>query len=860
MQASSIKSLHVHKDVIVLVDDQNWVWVQGLNTKMRLGVRTPSAASLKDQTQEDMETLVRTSIHLGRGEAILQIHTCPDQLFIHTSWEYLYISRIMKPSIVGSDDWIIDEQGVYVGVESQDQPTLDPYSNPEVDYNWLEASGWNENNLVSVQFASEPGFEVLTNIKAITFAGPSILFKRDREHCIFNWRLLIRDAVTVSTGLALTPILHQGSLVYYELHFPFVLDAIKYHTDFLYASSDSIHHVFSAPDRNTPLAWRYFRDTDFRVDQICLGDSQTAPLFAVRREHEALEYNQFTRTLYPLDEPGIQTQVLNRGAADLVQLAFLMEDESLVSYEGLVLCSDSQFAYCIVGIAGDRKIMVIKDDNRDPFELVNDRLYISIMGIDGYRALPQGVLTYDETEGVRYYTSCQDITAPTGLVLETQINGHTSYTVYKFAYDQPIINVQVTDTQMVIQTANVCYRYRFNPDGSVTCDLITLTAISNVTDRDDDKASNKLDIDHALQYPGTSYTSKTVDVIIQTDEDVLTKMCWLTTQAPYPDRLEIMAYSGNDTAGGDGVRRDVAERAVTQFASLYLTSHCTVSGLNTEAFGSVPDSIIISLGSVLHMCIVMLESYLPIHIPISVLEAVMGRDLTILEYEYVAKRESPEAFETMYTHRDDPDYMAACGYDSYLECLQAFVFYDPSERAQHISQTIAKGILSYTSITNLPCLNLPTLNYYFSGLYCIDRLSLKQSIIGHRVLIDLMHKLVDTATEEGLQGLLKNWSGTSVLLKESYSITASPEDMNIIQFKACFLAVQIPMHLVVGEDKLEPIDDLYALLTTPIDHIIDPPTETDSDEEIGSDEESQMAALLWTLREFELSNGYGSGY
>ena len=920
MQASvtlSIKETRVHKDVIVLVDEHNYVWVYGPNAKMRLGVAA----------NESMISPVRTSIQFKRGETIRQIYSTPDQLFIHTSRERLFISKVIKPSIVGDHDGITDEQGVYVGVQDRDLPEFVPSEDPlgadvpsefETLHQWLQDSQWKQKNLISVQFASTPGFEMLTNVYKISSAGPTILFTKNGMSCLFNWKLVVHRANQSDMGLALTPLLHRGSLIYYELQLPFEPSFIDYYQNFLYARVNQTHHVFSAPypGSDAPIVWRYFYRHNFSVRQLDLSESETDPMFVMWNEGKPYAYNQFTRSFTLLNKPGVQTEILNKGAADSVQIAFLKGGElgevedyisppwlipaSLVSNDGLVLCPNKKLSHYIRGISGDHRIMVISTDIRETYVAKDGILYLNIKELS-YRVYPCGILTHNKTKDLRYYTHAHLSVPPNmvrrdegacrpknGLyresghrfegVLESTIERtrgsgemreHSdrrtddtesllpdlmgSYVVYTFAEGFIPVKIHTTDALMVIQTTDSYYRYAFGVDGAITCDRISLVF-------SDDLSINRM----LVQRPRIPYKPPSIPVHVNAHDDVLAIMCKLALAASFPDQLEVTLISGADAARGIGAKRDFVEQALNQFVQTYMDTFSTMTCLRTKAFEDITDAQISLYGRMLHMSMTVLDTRLPIKLPISVLEAVLDRDLTVAEFEYVARAETPEAFECLQPFKNDLDYLATCGYDSYIECLQAFVHYDPSQHTRTISTHIAKGILDYTPIANTASMNLPTLNYYFSGRTCIDRLAFKQRITESPsvssppdflsaerpsssskcppLLRNLMHRLIDTVTEEALQNLLKNWSGTSVLLKKQYSVDASPEDTPTIQFRACFLTLRIPMCLVTGEHKLEPIESLYALLTAPIDHIVDPPLQVDSDvtdsnsEEIDSNE------------------------
>ena len=285
---------------------------------------------------------------------------------------------------------------------------------------------------------------------------------------------------------------------------------------------------------------------------------------------------------------------------------------------------------------------------------------------------------------------------------------------------------------------------------------------------------------------------------------------------------------GKDISFGDGTKREFMELAINEFAEKYLIKHNVCTEFNTSALEILSDHQLIIIGSMLHAIICHNLNNLPIRLPIIFISSLLSNLApNTSELEYFAKMEDPEAFYTIYKIRYDPEIIASTGYESYNKCLKILSKYCHEDDttdilAKKISDKIAIGFKTYGDIENIEMMNYPTLDYFLSGPYVIDRqLIIKKLIVSSDDNKSNSYKnqilnIIKTLPEDKLAILIKNWSGT-VVVKKTYDyivrIVNKAERFDYF-FGTCNIELVIKKKMMKN-----PL--LVELLTTPINSIVD---------------------------------------
>ena len=855
----TIKSSHIYRDTAAFIDTEGWIWVLGSNTCMYLGVKSPIG----------MTKPVRTSIRLNEGETIVQIYACLRLFAIYTSFKCLHISRVMKPSMFSNfEDVFDDNEGVYKGTEGCN----------EQSYNWLEESGLNRTKLRSVAFASEPGFvEPLTGIDNVAFWEDTCMFQQGPSHNLFNWRLCLRDAIGVCSALKLRPILHDQTLVYYKLRLPFSPDTVTYGNQFVHMQVGSRHHVLSAPDYHQVgddgaitvnlLSWRDFEMDGLRSEHIY---ASLVERFAVMKDGVLYGYDDITGSLKPKAcEPGARPIILNQHGADHPWLGFGEMDGTLTDVDGQPFYGPTPLIDSVIGIGCT--MPVIDSDSHAPYveEEDIDGLIINVHGLEWYYIVPQGIMTFDKVRGLRYYTN-KWITAPPQMRL-AEIIRNSADTIYSIGARlsdlEPITEAKVSYRMVVYQTASGQYfRYTFTDDRIEHRALVF-----------DHMEETEIDYE-SIEYLAPSDDMLQPKIVIGPNDDSLERLrsvaSWIGSY-PCVVRVEHV-LNGTIEAHGNGLQRDLAHKALILFANKFLLHRTGYTEFNFRALRTVPESILVDYGRMIHLAIVMLESHMPIRMPLAFLVAVMGREPTVAELERMISQTQPELFEEICALRDDPVGLADAGYDTYRDLLQGMMGYgiscvstneidamtDTNEAIREISAAMARGFGSYVLPRNLISMNTATLDCYLSGDFVINRAQFIRQLTfpqidteepppqpiptcilkGCKELKKHISTLIRTGTEKQLEDLLKNWTGTTVLCDDDYTLVVRT-DIDGIRFHTCFSAIDVPLCMIEGL-----IEDLYSDLTRPIDYISDRHAVIRDDADNGSDSDRDSPVELPTIQ------------
>ena len=280
----------------------------------------------------------------------------------------------------------------------------------------------------------------------------------------------------------------------------------------------------------------------------------------------------------------------------------------------------------------------------------------------------------------------------------------------------------------------------------------------------------------------------------------------------YIEKGEIISY-------GDGPKREFLETAVMEFFETCLIQNNVCTYFNMDMITSFTSDELYCIGLMLHTIICHSKNHLPFRLPILLLKAVKGRKLKKIELEYFAQNEDPEIFNNARQFSDDPDGFKSLDSDfaTYEDLLYDICGCKNMKKSSEINSDIAKGIIAYSEIKNLDIMNYPTLDYYFSGNYTINRLTLLKNLKIMRTYKETITHIIKTLPEKKLYVLLRNWSGTSVV-KKSFVYEIVVEKKSDLYFATCSITIHIPKELLINP-IMQP--HLVDMLCTPITTMID---------------------------------------
>ena len=865
----AIKHVHMCGNQSLFTDQFRCLWIMGANSNGCLGVSTT-----------DINCPVRTEIRLEPNEYVTEFYQWDRLTVIYTNCKRLFISRVIYNAAC-KENLIVEADGTYPAVPRPSNQTLSwpeslsttfsmPYaphiptpantsiepaaSNvplpspahrpwPTVEPSDLLAyhttpleplhdfgTNYGHDNskfqsscssTCSVHFASEPGFAPpLLDIDEVTFIGSTIFFRCGLNHYVYDWRLTIGASIWNNLGLALTPVQHQRVLTYYQLHLPFSLDTFKYCNNFTYMKSGSVHHVLSADireDAELPLSWRYFELEGLDPNHIHVDNPY--PELLVLHNNIMYLHLAITNTLRPVIDLGTRIYTFYRSMHDQ-GFACVSKRGYVIEYPSVVHCLENDLTDSIVNacvsIPKDAGMLIIDHDSTESYMVRADALFINIRGAIKYQLTKDGVLIYKADRHLELCVINSVLDQPhLKLIHKFSIRDHT-YRVYEWVgeFSQPD-SIQTSEDMALLEHDSQYRKYLLAPhkDAKAITD-ITLSSPSTIISVHPIFAA----------HPVIKYSPIPIAVSIASCADRLERLSAIAEMFSVGTKLSITYICKTRVIShGQGVLRVLVQDAVSQFASIYLTKHRASTSFKVEAFEGISAHKLYILGRMLHMAIIVTKSFLPIRLPLALMVALKKREPTVPELEYVARKESPEAFDRLQAYRNDPDELAACGYDSYRESLCVLTHYDTNrpevnERTLVLSELLAEGFLSYTPITHLVAANIPTIDYYISGPYSIDRTLLKDRLTGSNPIKQFMTEIITALPEEQLAILLRNWAGTAVLIDSPYTLKECNSE---IFFQTCTLTLEMPLKFCTNESIDIPRTTVIEILTTPIDHIRD---------------------------------------
>lgn len=703
-------------------------------------------------------------------------------------------------------------------------------------------------NLRSVHYASEPGFhEPLLDIDEVTCTEGTIFFRRGNNHYVYDWRLTAGSALWGNLGIALIPTQHAQVLTYYQLDIPFTPTVTLYSTDYLYMRNNSRHHVFTSrccdtseddTSTKTQLSWIYFKMHGLTPDHIHVSGNRST--INVHHKGALYQYIHILKKLVKVTSCNLFSSMVRGGSGTTCDdpdgpllFAPSARDDKLVIYGGTSwdACIRDLVPHIIdihrCGVFYSDTIVLIDHPDHEVHKRFDARAHVIIFNTD---TVVEYVLTgcgiaFTDRDGEAYFCICfrpedTDLSLIETIQVRPDEDDDSQYYVCRWDNKPcpgPVTSLQSHTNAIVFKGGNGSWH---------TCRLETdeLSPYTTLAIGCVPKTKSVTRVNPKLisrPKPG----GIRVPISIQTCADRLERLSTMAELFNIETRFAIsFDRKSRAVSYGEGPKLVFTQDALSQFASTYLTQHQALPTFNLEAFTGMAAPKLYAYGRMLHMAMTITESNLSIRLPLALLAAIKDRKPTIEELEFVAEKENPQVYSTVKPYRDDAAGLLDCGYTSYQECLETLVHYVTDEhtpKIKAISRTIAEGLQSYAGIANLSKMNIPTLDYYMSGDYQINR-NLLGSLLDFKssaqFAVSFIRNLIASLPEEKLAVLLRNWTGTTVVINKPYYVESGRD----LMFKTCSMTLTVPSKLMTDQpgSPFTP-ETLTELLTTPVDYIRD---------------------------------------
>ena len=287
---------------------------------------------------------------------------------------------------------------------------------------------------------------------------------------------------------------------------------------------------------------------------------------------------------------------------------------------------------------------------------------------------------------------------------------------------------------------------------------------------------------------------------------------------------------GRYIAQGNGVKRDFLHNVVDEFVKLYCVEDRVYPSFNLNKVKETPDYVAVSIGIMLHYIVTNLDSPLEYRLPIILLETIIDRKLLIDELEYFAMNQDEVIFKSIKSIEFNPEFTEISGFADYKSALEHLCRVYRDEDVTRFCTQVKTGIMICSHIQNISQMNVPTLDFYFSGPIRTSKNKLIKNITMHRLMssscdqidddissessyylnfINLIHSL----TDEEIRIFLKNISGYSIFSQNTnykiyiYDPERSPnrhinytKENDCVYYQTCVTSLYIPIHMMDNFD------------------------------------------------------------
>ena len=712
----TINSIHPCEEGIVITDTNGYIWLNGINAESQLTSMNPTINPRS----------FKTPLKLEPSEAIIEAHRFTDLLSIYTSSKRLIILRVLKQYQLADPD-------------------------PEIPQN---------QDLRNIDFALKP-FEDVTDV---AFMYNTVLFHCSYGHCIFNHKLVSvnkeKQRYSVDHGIVYEPVLRDETLVCYRVVLPSSYPVMQYHRNFVHGVLESNHIILSA----SPYDHFSLNVSQFKDDGT-LANSTNAQLYVnaispVTAIIDGITYYSRgpTEPLKPCKYCG-QGHIMNKDTYD--QCISFVKNGYLRDFEPPLLLTVNQDE--IVGHDKCSHIMISNDTSR-MCEVEERIMYLNVKYFEWWKKQQYGIVAFrKERNELLFFTTFKFEPSPFMVAIDSlKTPGNCTFTIYKIMTPQPIIAAWAGDLAIVAQTRDYKY-YRIELTNRAPCWELVLSSDCSPVD------SSLVTYPYILDDPQSQiYITSEHDCFIVLanllENNTTDNKCPQEPRKGYPFPSSFSVT--HDSVQGPDATQLFIKKAMTRFAELCLRSHGLGSKLDCDSIksltpcGTLCEDIIDRLGQAIHLSVIASGSYLSLSsgLPFSVLVLLKRGKPSIADFEYFVRKYFPGIAELIFALKNNLTMLNICGYSSYRECLQDLLQYDPNSNSEEntISEIMARAILKYASIPNLDVMNLPALDFYFTGPCTVNK-PLNKDTHSSDAAYQFMHKLLHSVPESQLDALLSIW-------------------------------------------------------------------------------------------------------
>ena len=644
------------------------------------------------------------------------------------------------------------------------------------------------------------GFNMIVDVSRCIFIGETIIFEKDEKLYVYNQNIKAENLLDYSIKMI-------PCNSYYQIILPFDYDLhqVYFSHNFVYIKLGTFNYIISAMI-SKHIVWAYFKSEKQNnihasniyydihsgtiyikiIDTIYMHNkNELVPITAQNNKIIIKSTNTEKISIICINEKGVYS---NNNCNNIIKRINCNDlNKNIV---------DMKYIY-----SGHYNIALVDTTETFIYLEVKDTIYFNINKLKNYKLLDIGLL-YHYEHNIYFCTHLNMLDAKESSKIN--INRQIIHFYTPISTPMPITSL-VFDNKMILIESNNKYYYSVINESKKS--IFKFVEIQKAT-----IVSKYLVTREIMQYQSnvTVHITKSCNKFKKLHNLISMFGNRIGFSITYEDHLHSVSY-------GIGPKREFLETAMIEFCSKYL-----ISGNKRTMFGdaikSFDDNELIHIGMMIHAVICHSGVSLPIRLPISLLSEILGKRPSIDDLEYFAQTENKDIYTSIQEHKND---LATIGYDNYQECLMQICKYDPNNFNREC-KNIAMGFISYKKIACLNIMNLPTLDYYLSGDYGINRKTIisklkiynnTESRVNYE---DTMKKIIIDLPEEKLVILLNNWTGMSVVnhtfvYAVSIIKTKSTRLVSDIKFLTCNTRIEVESCLI--DDNL---DLFIELITTPM--------------------------------------------
>lgn len=848
----SINKIFISKSNILILDSENKIWIMGDNHFKKTGYL---------YKENDIIIPILTNIKLNNDE-IIKFYSLSHYCVVYTKKGNIFLSNFytqnpkdeVVTNMADDNDSTNETESVsdlnsnrscstcggvtYHGLQCTNSSAEYTEESEESDYivehdniiinNYFDYIS-NLINYNNKTFVDNDGFTHFQyEIKKMMICGNVLFFVKDTKICIFYPEISIKNVIKKHFNLS-TKYINRKQFSYIELILPFDYyeSDIEMKENYIYIYNNGYHHIISTDTNSDELVWLYFK-TDIIIDKIFYVSFE----LALYIENEGCLYK------YMYDKHEFH-KITNKDEKYFLVKDYLDDNDAYMCYilrqDGLYQGTNEKCAnykymlkYLMDINTYNPELILVNLKKKTKFLENNLNLYINVRHFKYFKLYSFGIIYYDDDNLYictrRSFDNIPDITL-------TDIIDVCDKYYYCYIFNinfESIEDIQFTSSLILIKSDGKYY-YR-----EIIFDNPTVKSFTEIFLYND---HSKMIYNNMIIRKERIY-KYTVDLYIDIDSNKFDKLLNIVDILKHDTTFSVVYKTNDETISyGNGVKRELFESAIKYFADNFLIKYNVLSEFNVKKLAIFNDNELINIGKILHAYICYNLTSLPIRLPLILLKKIMGVKISLEELEYFAMHEDPELYNKISLYRNNPEEFEnlSTNYKSYKEYIKYICKYnylDDNKEINKIAKLIAKGIKLYNNIKNLSIMNYPTLDYYLSGEYKVNRdllinnlkINDNDDLYSEQEKIEIKNKIIEiikNLSEENLITLLRNWSGSSVVNeKEKYIITIVSNNKNPIDisFRTCNMELIIAGRLI-NEFKFSSL--LLELLTSSILTIID---------------------------------------